>query len=60
MYLQVAVLQVSDPKGLLTVVECQHGLHPVHEQLQALLQGRDVIGQAHVLANLVHQTLRQH
>lgn len=57
MYLQVAVLQVSDPKGLLTVVECQHGLHPVHEQLQALLQGRDVIGQAHVLVNLVHQTL---
>lgn len=59
LHLQVAVLQVSDPKGLLTIVEYQHGLHPVHKQLQALLQGRDMIGQTRVLVNLVQQTMWQ-
>lgn len=58
LYLQVTVLQVPDPEGLLTVVERQHGLHPVHKQLQALLQGRDVIGQAGVLVNLLQTSGR--
>ena len=51
-HLEVAVLQVARPEGLLAVVERQHGLHAVDEHLQALLQGRHVIGQARVLTNL--------
>lgn len=56
-YLQVAILQVSDPKGLLTVVERQHGLHSVNKQLQALLQGWYVVGQACILTILSINTL---
>lgn len=50
--LQVAILEIADPKGPLTVVEGEHGLHSVHKQLQTLLQGRNVIGQTCVLVNL--------
>lgn len=58
-YLQVPILQVSHPKGLLAVVEGQHGLHSVHEELQALLQSRHMVGQAGILINLKNNALLQ-
>lgn len=54
-YLQGAILQVADPKRFLTLVERQHRLHSVDEELQALLNGWNVGGQADVPLDLISQ-----
>ncbi len=51
-HLEVPVLEVAKPKGVRALVERQHRLDAVEEQLQALLERRHVIGQRRVLFDL--------
>ena len=60
-YLQVAVLEVSEPERLRALVERERRLDAVDERLQTLLERRHLTGQSDVLGNLrVRAQVLQH